>query len=53
MQYTSYFSLPPLYLTLACSGEEEGGGVVYNSKIVLFIDQKLHKIHQKIISIIF
>jgi hypothetical protein len=28
MQYSSYFSLPPLYLTLACSGEEEGGGLV-------------------------
>jgi hypothetical protein len=24
MQYSSYFSLPPLYLTLACSGEEGG-----------------------------
>ncbi len=36
--YSSYFSLPPLYLALACAGEEEGGGMVYNLKIVLFID---------------
>ncbi len=53
MQYISYFSLPPLYLTLACSGEEEGGGIEQNSKIVLFTDQKWHKIHQKMISFSF
>ncbi len=25
---SSYFSLPPLYLTLAYSGEDEGGGML-------------------------